>query len=334
MVLSQSLSQPGSILEGSALPPETLPGTRSSSSRAAKARPKAKNARTKVQGRQRKKAKKANFKASSAVRRCWDSSTQSAKRPARRTSLKTRLAEETKSCRLSDLLRLSIDAEAEIADIDAALEKSGELERELLSKTDAAHASLRAVAARAEAAMRLEMSSLQRLKASEISRAEASKATEDAQGSHDDVARQIAIIELEMQSRDKVAEGEAAKVAAKEAVMQAHAEWKAKEKQAAKAAKVTSDGQTLKVATILKEQKAIAEDNLKEVSITQRETLRREMAEVKDFQRMRADREKARQHGLKQLLNAKRLPPPIPMPVPMQEEPASSLKIALVRDAD
>jgi len=332
MVLSQSLSGHVSLLESSALPQESATCTRSSSSRVAKAKPGAKNARSKVKGRQSKKAKKANFKANSAVRRRADASSQSAKRPARRTSLKARLVEETKNCRLSDLLRLTIEAEAEIADIDAALQKDSDLERELLSKIDGAQALLRGVAARTEAAMRLEMSSLERLKASEISRAEASKATEDAQGSHDDVARNIAILELEMQSRHKVAEGEAAKLAAKEAVRQAHAEWKAKEKQAAKAAKVTSHGQDLTVATLLKEKKAIAEDSLKEASVIQRETLRREMAEVKDFQRMRAEREKARQHGLKQTLNAKRLHPPLPMP--MQELPASSLKMAMVRDAD
>merc|ERR1712232_533149 len=105
MVLSQSLSGHVSLLESSALPQESATCTRSSSSRVAKAKPGAKNARSKVKGRQ---SKKANFKANSAVRRRADASSQSAKRPARRTSLKARLVEETKNCRLSDLLRLTI----------------------------------------------------------------------------------------------------------------------------------------------------------------------------------------------------------------------------------
>lgn len=162
---------------------------------------------------------------------------------------------------------------------------------------------------KAEAVILVEAQSLEALRASRVSRAKASSAVEDAENSREDVAKQLMILKMELQNRDKVADVEAANVAAHDATAsakQAAAELREKARQAANASKAAAKAQELLTSSMLRDKKESAAGDRRGEDARRKTALRDELLELKQIEKMRNDRDKARHCALKRSLLMKR----------------------------
>eukprot|EP00929_Paragymnodinium_shiwhaense_P036414 TRINITY_DN19523_c0_g1_i1.p1 TRINITY_DN19523_c0_g1~~TRINITY_DN19523_c0_g1_i1.p1 ORF type:complete len:241 (-),score=77.31 TRINITY_DN19523_c0_g1_i1:212-934(-) len=234
--------------------------------------------------------------------------------------------EETKNRDIDDVIALT---RAAVASCDVALQDYSAEEEKLLTAIAHAKKDLEAKSHKTEELMLVEMASLEKFKVSRMTRAQASKAVEEAQSSRDDVAKHMLILDLELQNRSKIADMELARLEVETAAAsakEAMAMWKVKEREAMTASRTIAKEHQLKTALAFRERRERAEENRREDEEVSKVTLQRELAELKDIEKMREQRERARQQALKRQLAPRRL---------ALTENDSAAKVArVVHDAD
>jgi hypothetical protein len=209
---------------------------------------------------------------------------------------------ETRRPSASELLAAALQQLAELEGLIAASEtQEHALEEEAANvKLDMDSAS-----ARVEEAVQKEDLALEKIMAARLAHICAARETAEAMGSRDDAERSATMLKLEMQSRKKVADIDQAKHVAQkaaEAAKQTFAESKRKEKEAREEMRSScAKGRGGKVLSIADANSAMATMSgaQRKSKADEKEASRREAAEFREIEKMRAERAKLHERAVR-----------------------------------
>jgi len=205
-----------------------------------------------------------------------------------------------------DVAEVIAETWAEIMVCEDSIAEADGLERGLELEVQQARRDMETADHTVEEAVRRENAMFKRLRATCLARAEAAQEAAAALGSREDAAKTHMILELELQSRQKVAESEQARKAAQEAAEAAKKnldELREKLRVTAEAIRLASLEQRSKQLQLLQ---AHAETKSKEAGKERRAQDREAAAASFEIDRMRTEREKERQRMFKEVTRGRR----------------------------